>query len=210
MRLSAERGPTLTRRAHFDLYLRAMHEAGSDSLTVEKALASVRIGGSTSTATLISAGVPAGAAAFSGKTFALAANGKSHEVAAAFTFGREDLIPVMFTELVMRLSREYPGKLDTFRYYLEHHIEVDGGHHGAICLRHHWSSCFVAMMTASGLRQLRLPSQLSSLASPCGIQLSENWVVMLKDAFRLTLSHAGSKWCSDTPFSRQASVRTWT
>jgi hypothetical protein len=127
--------PKGTRISHFDLYLRAMHEAGSDSSTVEKALASVRIGGSTSTATLISAGVPAGAAAFSGTTFALAANGKSHEVAAAFTFGREDLIPDMFTELVTRLSREYPGKLDTFRYYLERHIEVDGGHHGAISLR---------------------------------------------------------------------------
>jgi pyrroloquinoline quinone (PQQ) biosynthesis protein C len=111
-----------------------MHEAGSDTSAVDKALASVRSGGSTAAA-LVSAGVPAGAAAFSGSTFALATNGKSHEVAAAFTFGREDLIPDMFTELVTRLSREYPGKLDTFRYYLERHIEVDGGHHGAISLR---------------------------------------------------------------------------
>jgi pyrroloquinoline quinone (PQQ) biosynthesis protein C len=122
------------RIAHFDLYLRAMHEAGSDTSAVDKALASVRTGGSTASA-LVSAGVPAGAAAFSGSTFALATNGKSHEVAAAFTFGREDLIPDMFTELVTRLSREHPGKLDTFRYYLERHIEVDGGHHGAISLR---------------------------------------------------------------------------
>ena len=112
------------RIAHFDLYLRAMHEA----------LASVRAGGSTAAA-LVSAGVSSGAAAFSGATFSLATHGKSHEVAAAFTFGREDLIPDMFTELVTRLSREYPGKLDTFRYYLERHIEVDGGHHGAISLR---------------------------------------------------------------------------
>ena len=126
--------PKGTRIAHFDLYLRAMREAGVDTSCVERALASVRAGGSTA-ATLVSAGVPAGAAAFSGATFALAAKGQSHEVAAAFTFGREDLIPDMFTELVTRLSREYPGKLDTFRYYLERHIEVDGGHHGAISLR---------------------------------------------------------------------------
>ena len=122
------------RIAHFDLYLRAMHEAGADTYAVEKALASVRAGGSTAAA-LVSAGVSSGAAAFSGATFSLATNGKSHEVAAAFTFGREDLIPDMFTELVTRLSHEYPGKLDTFRYYLERHIEVDGGHHGAISLR---------------------------------------------------------------------------
>lgn len=122
------------RIAHFDLYLRAMHEAGADVSVVEKALASVRAGGSTAAA-LVSAGVPAGAAAFSGATFALATAGQSHEVAAAFTFGREDLIPDMFTALVSRLSREYPGKLDTFRYYLERHIEIDGGHHGAISLR---------------------------------------------------------------------------
>lgn len=122
------------RISHFDLYLRAMREAEAETAAVDKALASVRAGDSTAAA-LVSAGVPAGAAAFSGATFALAVNGKSHEVAAAFTFGREDLIPDMFTELVMRLSLEHPGQLDTFRYYLERHIEVDGGHHGAISLR---------------------------------------------------------------------------
>lgn len=55
----------------------------------------------------------------------LAANDKSHEVAAAFTFGREDLFPDMFTELVTCFNHEYPGKLDAFRYYLERHMEVD-------------------------------------------------------------------------------------
>ena len=122
------------RIAHFDLYLRAMHEAGASTEAIERALAVVRAGGSTATA-LVAGGVSAGAAAFSGSTFALATRGQAHEVAAAFTFGREDLIPDMFTELVTRLSQEYPGKLDTFRYYLERHIEIDGGHHGAISLR---------------------------------------------------------------------------
>jgi hypothetical protein len=122
------------RISHFDLYMRAMREAGADTDAVGRALASVRAGGSTASA-LLSAGVTAGAASFSGSTFALATGGKSHEVAAAFTFGREDLIPDMFLKIVTRLSREHPGKLDTFRYYLERHIEVDGGHHGAISLR---------------------------------------------------------------------------
>ena len=126
--------PAGTRISHFELYLRAMHEAGAGATAINGALASVRAGGATAVA-LKKAGVPLGAAEFSAETFRLAGQGKTHEVAAAFTFGREDLIPDMFMQLVTRLSREHPGKLDTFRYYLERHIEVDGGHHGAIALR---------------------------------------------------------------------------
>lgn len=126
--------PAGTRISHFELYLRAMHEAGAGAMAINGALASVRAGGATAVA-LKKAGVPLGAAEFSAETFRLAGQGKTHEVAAAFTFGREDLIPDMFMQLVTRLSREHPGKLDTFRYYLERHIEVDGGHHGAIALR---------------------------------------------------------------------------
>jgi len=126
--------PQGTRISHFELYQRAMQQAGASSQAVTNALASVKAKASTSAA-LQSAGVPSGAAEFSAHTFHTASIGKIHEVAAAFTFGREDLIPDMFHELVVKLSREHPGKLDTFRYYLERHIEVDGGHHGAISLR---------------------------------------------------------------------------
>lgn len=50
-------------------------------------------------------------------------------MAAAFTFGREDLIPELFHAIVKDLSRKFPGQLSKFNYYLERHIEVDGGHH---------------------------------------------------------------------------------
>ena len=126
--------PKGTRISHFELYLRAMKDAGASSQSVLKALDSVKSGHSTADALKLS-GVPAGAAEFSAHTFKTAGQGKLHEVAAAFTFGREDLIPDMFHELVVKLSQAHPGKLDTFRYYLERHIEVDGGHHGAISLR---------------------------------------------------------------------------
>ncbi|MFM2131762.1 MAG: DUF3050 domain-containing protein [Opitutales bacterium] len=127
-------GPDGARTSHFDLYLRAMREAGADTAPV---LAAARLArkGAPDAGALTSVGAPSAAAAFSASTFALAARGQVHEVAAAFTYGREDLIPDMFTGLVARLSREHPGRLDTFRYYLERHIEVDGGHHGALSLR---------------------------------------------------------------------------
>ncbi len=122
------------RIAHLELYLRAMDEAGADAGPVRRAIEAVR-GGADPTTALRGCGASSAAAAFTEGTFRLAMEGGIHEVAAAFTFGREDLIPDMFPELVGRLSREHPGRLDTFRYYLERHIEVDGGHHGAIALR---------------------------------------------------------------------------
>jgi len=45
-------------------------------------------------------------------------------------YGREDLIPEMFTQLVHGLERQFPGKLGTLRYYLDRHIELDGDEHG--------------------------------------------------------------------------------
>ena len=56
--------------------------------------------------------------------------GKPHEIAAAFTYGREDLIPDMFGALVSQLQRDFPGRFETFRYYLDRHIELDGDEHG--------------------------------------------------------------------------------
>lgn len=63
----------------------------------------------------------------------LAREGKIHEVAAAFFFGREKLIPDMFTSILGDLSKNFDSKAqDTFpnlRYYLARHIEIDGGEH---------------------------------------------------------------------------------
>ena len=64
------------------------------------------------------------------KTFDVIDSRSAHKIAAAFTFGREDLIPDLFTEIVKDLDRKVTGKLDAFIYYLQRHIEVDGDEHG--------------------------------------------------------------------------------
>ena len=67
-------------------------------------------------------------------TFDFIETGKPHIVAAAFTFGRETVIPKMFKGLVSQLnvnSLEAPR----FHYYLERHIEVDGEEHGPASLQ---------------------------------------------------------------------------
>jgi hypothetical protein len=35
----------------------------------------------------------------------------------------------MFLSIVKEMQKQFPEQLETFVYYLERHIEVDGGHH---------------------------------------------------------------------------------
>ncbi len=62
-------------------------------------------------------------------TFQSIEHKKIHEIAAIFTFGREDLIPSMFTKIVNHLKNDSSKQIDTLIYYLDRHIEVDGDSH---------------------------------------------------------------------------------
>jgi hypothetical protein len=72
--------------------------------------------------------------AFLSFTFKIVNHAPAHVQAAVFTFGREDLIPDMFTRLLEKLVAESPEKVAIFKYYIERHIEVDGGHHSHLAL----------------------------------------------------------------------------
>jgi hypothetical protein len=126
--------PNGNRISHFELYLRAMELLGSSSSGIKDVLHHIHCGHSASEALKIAA-VPDAANAFCNHTFELIENAPAHILAAVFTFGREDLIPDMFHELVSRLADEYPEKISLFKYYLERHIEVDGDHHSLLALQ---------------------------------------------------------------------------
>jgi dipeptidyl aminopeptidase/acylaminoacyl peptidase len=80
-------------------------------------------------------GAPEAATEFVGATWQVLASGQVHAVAAAFTFGREEVIPEMFRRLVDDLGRRFPGKLEQLQYYLKRHIELDEDSHGPLARR---------------------------------------------------------------------------
>ena len=110
--------------SHFELYVRAMEECGADTGPIRRLVAAVSAGRSVAQA-LDAAQVPDSVRQFVDTTFGIIRRGRPHVVAAAFTFGREDLIPAMFRQLVDGLRDRFPGQLDTFTYYLDRHIQLD-------------------------------------------------------------------------------------
>ncbi len=120
--------------SHFELYMLAMKQCGTDTSQINNFLKYIHSGNSIEQA-LINSLVPDSAIRFVNSTFNFINNGKPHEVASAFTFGREDLIPDMFRALVNDLNRQFPDKVEIFKYYLDRHIEVDEGDHGPLAIQ---------------------------------------------------------------------------
>jgi hypothetical protein len=112
--------------SHFELYVEGMRHAGADVTKVTTFLDLVRSGTDVRVA-LAEAGVPAPAATFVGHTWDIIEQAPLHCQAAAFAFGREDLIPEMFDQVIK--IDDHGGKLAKFRDYLARHIEVDGEEH---------------------------------------------------------------------------------
>lgn len=126
--------PQGNRKSHFELYIDAMTQIGADTqeiLTFIKALRN----GNTLDEAFHAAGTPNAARAFVRHTFEIIERKGPHIMAAVFTFGREDLIPGMFLNLVDDMHKVFPNNISIFKYYLERHIEVDGDHHSHLAIK---------------------------------------------------------------------------
>ena len=110
--------------SHYEMYIDAMKQCGANTSAIESFVSNV----SATNIPLVNDGVDA----FLKTTFDVIESNETHKIASAFTFGREDLIPDMFTAIVNEYNTE--NNLDKFVYYLERHIELDGGEHGPLAL----------------------------------------------------------------------------
>jgi len=120
--------------SHFELYLQAMGEAGANTDPILTFIDDLKNDVDPKLA-LRQSNAPEGAKKFVLSTLEIVERANASEMAAVFTFGREDLIPDMFIEIVQNLKERFPEKLALFTYYLERHIEVDGEVHGALAER---------------------------------------------------------------------------
>ena len=140
--------------SHFELYVQGMAESGAETNAITAFLEQLSAGVSVPEA-LSSAGVPAPAAEFVHTTWTILA-APLHCQAAAFAFGREDLIPEMFDQVIK--TDDQGGKLAPFRDSLARHIEVDGEQHSPMAMQMvadlcgdddtRWAECSATINTA--------------------------------------------------------------
>jgi len=128
--LGEETDETLTHEhsSHYDLYLDAMLEVGAEPREMEAFLYELRQNGDVAKALRI-ADAPAAIAEFVCATLKTAETGRTHEVLGSFFYGRENVIPKMFTSLLSQWAID-ETTVPTFVYYLKRHIELDGDAHG--------------------------------------------------------------------------------
>lgn len=114
--------------SHLELYLRAMEEIGADTSKFRAFIHCLNAGDDIAHA-LRRCDVPEIAAAFVNETMRVAQHGTTAEALAYFFFGREDIIPAMFSSLLQKCSVP-ENTVPLFTYYLKRHIELDGDAHG--------------------------------------------------------------------------------
>ena len=124
-----------TRQSHFEMYLDAMKECGADTTQIFAFLEDIK---STQNifVSIKKSNLHPNVKAFLDFTFRVIEEGNPHQIAAAFTFGREDLIPNMFTQILRNFQNNFPEtNLSKLIYYFERHIELDSDEHGPMAMQ---------------------------------------------------------------------------
>jgi hypothetical protein len=123
-----------TYASHFELYRASMQKSGADTSAIDLFLERLQEEHSVPDAL---SGLPIhdNTREFVNTTWSFVVDAPVHCAAAAFTFGREEVIPDMFLRLLDDLADEFPGMLEQFRDYLELHISLDGENHGPMALQ---------------------------------------------------------------------------
>jgi|TARA_B110000467_G_C18265399_1_gene448916 hypothetical protein len=119
--------------SHFEMYCYAMNQAGANTESIDVFLQNLKT--SNVSKSLIISNAPTAARNFVTETFKILDAAQPHVIASMFTFGREEVIPEMFKNIVKEMDISLHGKLKLFRYYLDRHIGLDEDEHTPTALR---------------------------------------------------------------------------
>ncbi|MCF1420184.1 DUF3050 domain-containing protein [Mangrovimonas futianensis] len=120
-------------KSHFEMYLDAMNQIGANTHTIQNFIDLISKGASIDSS-LNNVKIQKETADFINFTFDIIATGEPHKIASAFTFGREDVIPDMFFQIINQ-SQTQDQTYSKLTYYLKRHIELDGDEHGPLSLK---------------------------------------------------------------------------
>jgi hypothetical protein len=118
--------------SHHDLYCQAMLEVGADADLIDKWVESIR--DSDVYTAFEEVAIPDASLKFVRKTFQFIETGEPHIIAAAFCFGRENVIPLMFSKILKNIGLA-EAQCPKFYYYLNRHIQIDGDEHGPASIK---------------------------------------------------------------------------
>jgi len=122
-------------KSHFEMYLEAMHQINANTLPIDEFISYLKKGIPVERA-LDTVAINSDTKAFVSNTFEVISTNEAHKIASAFTFGREDLIPDMFLQIIAQSEKENTyNPYSKLSYYLHRHIEVDGDNHGPLSLK---------------------------------------------------------------------------
>ncbi len=128
-------------KSHFELYMEAMNECNADTSKITYLIQLLKEWKSVRTA-LSQIDIASSIKEFVSFSFDIIETKKAHKIAVAFTFGREDLIPDMFTAILRDMKVESSTSSDKdaesiqkLIYYFDRHIELDGDHHSHMSIQ---------------------------------------------------------------------------
>lgn len=123
------------RQSHYEMYLDAMKECGADTLEIENFIENV-IDTQNIFVSIKTSGLHNNIKDYLDFTFRVIDHGKPHEIAAAFTFGREDLIPAMFVDTLKSFREGCPEiNLDKMIYSFERYNELHSGNEESMAMK---------------------------------------------------------------------------